>query len=1069
MIEKLQENVVQLSANVQEMEFKMEERRFTLEEDLRKARQDLLERDKNLAEASGKYKELQEVCNCLRETISEKEGDVLDREAAMAHQREKTEELEKDIENLRLICGDNSTPLNNKPELVYTEAEMEEVSDFLEQERTLSEILRKQISFLENEIEEVKRSFHESKKALEEKDELITAARNEIKEHESLMEKTDEELNNLNMQLSSTKEELSNTKEELSNTKEELSNTKEELSNTKEELSNTKEELSNTKEELSNTKEELSNTKEELSNTKEELSNTKEELSNTKEELSNTKEELSNTKEELSNTKEELSNTKEELSNTKEELSNTKEDLSITNGELSKAKNELNSKENELDDNKTNTTFLQVDLTELDTKYHLLEAIKDNTENQLMVAREQLQKVHMEIKTLKGLNKELDGENQKMKERIRETEIENELQSKRQVLTTELFNRNEDEQQSEVLQSRTEDEITRTVERQLENELQSERQVLETELNELKEECKQILGENNELKLSLNELQAFNETVSLKNHGLQRKVEKLTDKWLRSEEKVRQAQITNVNLRYTLDEYISQSQDQIRHLKNHEREVATLTKHIHEMDVLVQGFKTALKEAVENENSEEKCVENDQNAEGTSLSKESGTQNEPCGTPETVKNTRGRISTQKTVKKYRNVENNSHGNEAGSIGTQSDLCATSVTRHNTEKTVSGLKSRDLVHQTDNESSAKTTPFHSNDSSHNGVSKSSQSRFEFVKTFHQKILAAKIPKNLILILIFLILVFCLGCTSNSIISRKYLFVFANSFVTLIFFALWVNELHKNKKYKAVDIIFGENFQTILRNDGPQLPHVVVKCENCGGETAIQNEEFHRYAKIKSSFQDLHEKFLEAVENSSKNTLPIQELYEKYEKLKDEVEVMKKERLEKGIMNTVSEVDEVSKNVRIFPENWNRAATILGKALVITLLCEVLYIRGIYSLPYAVNVVSFLLSLITFSYYYETIDVDATTREEPCATSREMELEQEIDELNHIIEKEHALVTTQREAIKALEKRLRKEFEKRIKQRNVLLKKLKYKGKLEDLRELLDNEENDEHKGVSMDLK
>jgi hypothetical protein len=1019
-IEMLQENVVQLSANVQEMEFKMEERRFTLEDDLKKARQDLLERDKNLAEASEKYKELQEVCNCLRETISEKEGDVLDREAAMAHQREKTEELEKDIENLRLICGDNSTPLNNKPELVYTEAEMEEVSDFLEQERTLSEILRKQISFLENEIEEVKRSFHESKKALEEKDELITAARNEIKEHESLMEKTDEELNNLNMQLSSTKEELSNTKEE-------------------------------------------------LSNTKEELSNTKEELSNTKEELSNTKEELSNTKEELSNTKEELSNTKEELSNTKEELSNTKEELSITNGELSKAKNELNSKENELDDNKTSTTLLQIDLTELDTKYHLLEAIKDNTENELMVAREQLQKVHMEIKTLKGLNKELDGENQKMKERIRETEIVNELQSERQVLTTELFNRNEDQRQSEILQSRTEDEITRNVEQQLENELQSERQVLETELHELKEECKQILEENNELKLSLNELQAFNETVSLKNHGLQRKVEKLTDKWLRSEEKLRQAQITNVNLRYTLDEYISQSQDQIRHLKNHEREVATLTKHIHEMDVLVQGFKTALKEAVENENSEENCVENDQNVEGTSLSKESGTQNELCGTPETAKNTRGRISTQKTVKNYQNVENNRHCNETGSIGTQSDLSATPVRRHNTEKTVSGLKSSDPVNQTDNESSAKTTPFHSNDSSHNGVNKSSQSRFEFVKTFHQKILAAKIPKNLILILIFLVLVFCLGCTSNSIISRKYLFVFANSFVTLIFFALWVNELHKNKKYKAVDIIFGENFQTILRNDGPQLPHVVVKCENCGGETAIQNEEFHRYAKIKSSFQDLHEKFLEAVEKSSKNTLPIQELYEKYENLKDEVEVMRKERLEKGIVNTVSEVDEVSKNVRIFPENWNKAATILGKALVITLLCEVLYIRGIYSLPYAVNVVSFLLSLITFSYYYETIDVDATTREEPCATSREMELEQEIDELNHIIEKEHALVTTQREAIKALEKRLRKEFEKRIKQRNVLLKKLKYKGKLEDLRELLDNEENDEHKGVSMDLK
>jgi hypothetical protein len=207
----------------------------------------------------------------------------------------------------------------------------------------------------------------------------------------------------------------------------------------------------------------------------------------------------------------------------------------------------------------------------------------------------------------------------------------------------------------------------------------------------------------------------------------------------------------------------------------------------------------------------------------------------------------------------------------------------------------------------------------------------------------------------------------------------------------------------------------------------------------------------------------------VENSSKDTLPIQELYEKYEILKDEVEVMRKERLEKDIMSTVSEIDEVSTNDRIFPEKWNKPVTIVGKTLVITLLCEVLYIRGIYFLPGAVNLVSFLLSLISFSYFYETFYVEATTREEPAATPREMELEQEIDELNQIIEKEHELVMTQREAIKALEKRLRKEFEKRIKQRNVLLKKLKYKGKLEDLRELLDNEENDEHKGVRMGLK
>ena len=929
-IEKLQENVVQLSADVQEMEFKMEEGRLTLEEDLKKARGEILERDKNLVEALEKYKELQEVCKCLRETISEKEGIVLDREAAMAHQRETIEGLEKEVESLRLICGDNSTPLNDKPPLVYTETEMEEVTDFLEQERTLSEILRKQISYLESEIEGVKKGFKESTKALEEKDKLITAARNEITEHERVIEKTEGELNNANIQ-----------------------------------------------------------------------------------------------------------------------LSNTKEELSVAIGELSKVKDELNSKEKELDEIKISTTLLQVDLTELNTKYQLVEAIKENAENEVMVAKEKLEKLYVEIETLKGLNKKLEDENEEMKQKIsdkgwsKETDCEvkqslvNELQSERQV------ERNEDQYKSEA--NSVEKEMDRNVEQQVEQELQNEKYLLQNELKGLKREFNEILDENNELKFSLNEMQALNETVSLKNHGLQRKVEKLTDKWLRSEEKTRQAHITNVNLRYTLDEYISQSQDQIRHLKNHEREVATLTQHIHEMDVLVQGFKTALTEAVENEKNEEMYVDKDKKLENHI--KESRAQSEPCDTPN---NTEENISTQKTLTNDQNVENNSHFKECELKGTQSDPCVTPATGNNIE------------------SSAQ--PPHNTDSNQNVVSKGSQSGFEFMKTFHQKILAAKIPKNVILILIFSILVFCLGCTNNSIISRKYLFVFANSFITLIFFALWVNELHKNKKYKAVDIIFGENFEfQDLRKDGGQLSHVIFQCENCGSKTAIQNEEFHNYAKMKSSFQELHEKFLEAVENSSKDTLPIQELYEKYEILKDEVEVMRKERLEKDIMSTVSEIDEVSTNDRIFPEKWNKPVTIVGKTLVITLLCEVLYIRGIYFLPGVVNLVSFLVSLISFSYFYETFYVEATTREEPAATPREMELEQEIDELNQIIEKEHELVMTQREAIKALEKRLRKEFEKRIKQRNVLLKKLKYKGKLEDLRELLDNEENDEHKGVRMGIK
>ena len=907
MIEKLQENVVQLSADVQEMEFKMEEGRLSLEEDLKKAREDVAERDKKLDEALEKYKELQEVCKCLRETISEKEGDVLDREAAMANQRETIERLEKEVENYRLICGDNSALLNDKPELVYTEAEMEEVSDFLEEERTLSEILRKQISFLESEIEELKKNFQASTKALVEKDELITVARNEMKEHEILTEKTKEELNNVNTELLSAKEELRQ-----------------------------------------------------------------------------------------------------------------------ANGELWKVKGELKSTERELDDTKTSTTLLQVEVTELNTKCNLLEAIKENVENELLVTKESLEKVYMETETLKELNKQLQNENEDLKQEISDacsttvTNIDypvkrllaNELQSEEIVLQAEPIVTNDDYQKIK--------EVTDG----------QERLVLQNELNDLKQEFKEILDENNKLKVSLNEMQALNETASLKNHALQRKVEKLTDKWLKSEEKIRQAQITNVNLRYTLDEYISQSQDQIRHLKNHEREVATLTKHIHEMDVLVQGFKTALTQAVENEKNEEKCVKKDQNEENKSQVKETGIRKEPCCTPETPeKPPRSFLRNDQTVK------NKTHFKESELKETPSDV---------TPVTENGAKS---------------------DLNSSDVSKGNQSILDVLKTFQEKILAVNIPKNVILILIFAILVFSLGCTNNSTISRKYLFVFANSFITLIFFTLWVNELHKNKKYKAVDLIFGENFEfQKAGKDGCQLPQVTFYCENCGNKTGIQHEQLHRYAKIRSSFQDLHEKFLEAVENSSKDTLPIQELYEKYERLKDEVEVMRKERLEKDVMNAAVETNEVPVSDGILPEKWNKAATILGKAIVITLLCEVLYIRGIYFLPDAVNVFSFLLSLTTISYFYETIYVEATTREEPCATTREMELEQEIDELNHIIDKEHELVTTQREAIKALEKRLRKEFEKRIKQRNVLLKKLKYKGKLEDLRELLGNEDEGEHKGV-----
>lgn len=1009
----MQENVVQLSADVQEMEFKLEEDRLTLEEDLTQAKEDILDKEKNLTEVLEKYNEIQEVCKCLRETISEKEGDVLDREAAMAHQRETIEGLEKEVEDFRKICGDSSTTLNDKPELVYTESEMEEVTDVLEQERTLSEILRNQILFLENEIEQVKKNFEDSKKTLMEKDRLITEANNEMREHQNLLEKTKDELTDLTVQ-----------------------------------------------------------------------------------------------------------------------LLNTKEELNTANKELSKVKNELTSKDKEFDENKTSTALLQIDLTELNTKFNLLEAIKDSNENELTTAREKLGKLYVEVEDLKtekehiqtrlDFNTRLWEENETMKQTIEDLKQEvvqltrnlsiamDKTQTKKQLFKTEVRDleddleelydeclRNESEidgpsqgeyhyklqaldrepvetreerriikvhalenEVEQVTESNwTNDIITdKIIRQQLENELQNEQYILQSEVNKLKQECKQTLDKNNALKFSLNELETFNETASLKNQELQQKIEKLTEKWLRSDEKLRQAQITNMNLRYTLDEYISQSQNQIRHLKNHEREVATLTEHIHEMDVLVQGFKTALLEAVENENKEEKSIENNQNVQNKSHFKQNGSKSELCVTPDVVSNIGRSVSTKEPLD--HNAAYHSGYKESEISATHSGLCQKAT--ENNEKSFSPPNSSDVT-QADNKSFSQTPamePPQQSDPTQNNVSKH-ESSFEFIQTLRQTLLGLKIPKNVILILIFSILVFCLGCTNNSIISRKYLFVFANSFITLIFFALWANERHKNKKYKAVGLLFGGNFE-LQTKDGHRSPLVTVQCENCGSKTAIKNEESLRHAKIKSSFQELHEKFLEAVETSSKDTLPIKELYEKYEKLKDEVEVMRKERLEKDTTTTVSEIDDDSKNDKLLPESWNKAVTILGKAIVITLLCEVLYIRGIYFLPDAANLVSFLLSLITISYFYETIYVETTTREESCATSREMDLQHEIDELNHIIEKEHELVTTQREAIKALEKRLRKEFEKRIKQRNVLLKKLKYKGKLEDLRELLDN---DEHEDVS----
>lgn len=889
---------MKLSADVQEMEFKLEEGRLSFEENLKRAEEDITKRDISIAEGLEKYKELEEVCKCLRETILAKENVVLEREAVMARQRETIEYLEKEVAELRFICGDSSANFHKKSVLEYTEAEMAEVYALLEKERTNNEIHRNQIAFLENETEQamsVTRSFGSIQKALTGKDILLKEARDDIADRERLQQKTLEDLYDANI-----------------------------------------------------------------------------------------------------------------------ELINTKETLANVSRELSTVKDELNAKEKELDDHQAERDLQEVDLIEVNTKYQLLEAIKETIESELTVAKEQLEEAYGEIKKLKGFSAQLQQENENMAEVLR-------TQKKPSREWKVLKN---DQDEVDVFEIPVNDEANLSL--QFENKLKSENQRLTTRLQSLQQNFYQLSNENVQLKASCDDLQTLNETIVLKNDELEQEVEKLEGQSLRKEEKIRQALVSNVNLRYTLDEYIAQSQDQIRHLKNHEREIATLTKHIQEMDELVQGLKAALIEAAEMEMKEESYTRNDKNAAVANRFRTIGTESEACGTQEFCVNAGESVSGEKIWQSELNVGN-----------------------------ASCIKDIDSQNATE---SQKTSVAQPSDSNKNDVEKNYDlGFFLMMKTFQQKLQAAKIKKNVVLLLVFLGLVFCLGCTDNSVISRKYLLAFANSFMTLIFFALWLNESDKNKKCKALRARYGGNGQIY---DGD------VCCENCGRSAGALGDEFRQNEKIKSSFQELHEKFLEAMEKSNNDTLPIQELYEKYEKLIEVVEVIRNETLTKDFMNTVTDAAKVSDDNRRFPENWQNVAAIFGKAFVITLLCEVLYIRGIYFLPYLVNLISFVVSLITFSYFYDTIPVDSTKCAQPRTTSRDTVLEHEIEELNHIIDKEHNLVTTQREAIKVLEKRLRKEFEKRIKQRNVLLKKLKYKGKLEDLRDLLDNKDISEDDGVGI---
>lgn len=77
------------------------------------------------------------------------------------------------------------------------------------------------------------------------------------KELIALLNKKDEQMENILNELLSTKDELSSTKSELTSTKDELSSTKDELSSTKDEFLSSSNELSSTKDELVQAKEEL--------------------------------------------------------------------------------------------------------------------------------------------------------------------------------------------------------------------------------------------------------------------------------------------------------------------------------------------------------------------------------------------------------------------------------------------------------------------------------------------------------------------------------------------------------------------------------------------------------------------------------------------------------------------------------------------------------------------------------------------------------------------------------------------------------------------------------------------
>lgn len=788
-IAKLQENAESLSENVKEMEFRMEEAKGILEEELRQTKDTLDQRKKDLIEASERYKELEEVCKSLKEKISQKEDQILEREAHIASQREVIESAEKQLEEFREIRGDTFTWLNNKPALIYTEEEMNEVNELLEQEKEISEELRTRVKLLENDMTSSKDSFLEMKGKFDtEKDtqrNALTTTREELYARNNLLEETRGELHAMSI-------------------------------------------------------------------------------------------------------------------------------------ELKRHEGALIAKEKEFEECKENLEILHSKLKKLDSEKQALKTIVTRSERNLTL-----------------------------------------------------------------------------------------------EMNE-----KQTLIEGNEeLKDEINHRVEQVKRVENLNTALREDLEKLTVKCLKSEKELKLAQQNNVNLKHCLEEYILQSQEQTRNLRHYEQEVDTLTEHIHEMNILVNDFRRALEAAIRNEKT-----------------------------------------------------NQDRSSENG--------VRTPRTNENTKETVLLLSSRDktnvadqLIKQHPSSTLPSTSGFHGNEeincdgqsAAHSPkpkvASQNKASPFSF-KDSYQTLLTCSVFHNrtLFLVIGFLVFVFLFGCMSNSIVSRKYLFVFANSIISLTTFVLWRDEVRRNKQLKGLSPNQGlHERRTVKCQENGDLKNnsgdLFSECQRCGNGIMVDEEERLHFRNIKSSFQELHVKFLEAVENSSKDTLQIQELYKDYEKLKDEVEAMRKDRLNQNSIFTPHLEDENdSEKESLLPPKWNRVVFNLGRVFIIVFLCEILYIRGTFFSRLGSQMI-FLFSCLAFSHLFDYFCTDYQNVEKNVRQTVS-QLTQEIDELNEIIDKEHQLVMTQREAIKALEKRLRKEFERRIKERNVLLKKLKYKAKLEDLRELLD---------------